>query len=220
MFETRVYWLNEAVDKLESQFFPPGTHIEFHAQAILSHKDEPWHSLTSQARSEIFDGLCKIISDNNVVLFGVALERATTKEPITRAFEELCNRFDLFLKRLHAQGNTQRGLIIFDESRYESRLQTLLSEYRSSGTRFGKLSNFADVPFFADSKSTRLLQLADLVAYSVFRRYERSDTRLIDRIAAKFDSEDNVLHGLVHLTTNRTNCTCPACLTRRLAGRP
>lgn len=220
MYETRVYWLNEAVDKLEAQFFPPTIHVEFHAQPILSHKEEPWHSMPSKIRAQIFDGLCSTIAGNDVVLFGVALERATTKEPVARAFEELCNRFDLFLKRLHARGNTQRGLVIFDESRYESRLQTLLGEFRSTGTRFGKkLANFADIPLFADSKSTRLLQLADVVAYSIFRRYERSDTRLMDRIISKFDSEDNIMHGLVHLTANRAVCTCPACLTRRLAAR-
>ena len=71
--------------------------------------------------------------------------------PVARTFEEICNRCDLFLRRLHAQGDTQRALIIFDESRYESSLQTLLGEYRSLGTRYGStVKNFADVPFFAN----------------------------------------------------------------------
>jgi len=145
------------------------------------------------------------------------VERSTTAEPLVRAFEELCNRFDLFLKRLHAQGNTQRGLLIFDETRYERTLQTLLATYRDTGTRFGRVYNFADVPFFADSKSTRLLQLADLVAYAVFRRYERANTWLLDQIIGNFDNEGGIIHGLVHLTSNRSACTCPSCLTRRLA---
>jgi hypothetical protein len=151
-----------------------------------------------------------------VTLFGIALEKATTSDPLGRAFEEICNRCDLFLRRLHSRGDTQRGLIIFDESRYENSLQTLLAEYRSLGTRFGgTVKNFADVPFFANSKATRLLQLADLVAYAVFRRYERGDTRLLDKIILKFDTDDGVIHGLVHLARSSGTCTCPACLTRK-----
>jgi hypothetical protein len=219
VFEREVYWINEEVNQLASTHFPD-SEIEFHAQAISSHREEPWHSCPTEKRNQIIDELCAILSRHRVCLFGVALDRNMAAEAVGRAFEEMCNRFDLFLRRLHSQGDTQRGLIIFDESRYESRLQTLLTEYRSLGTRYGDpVRNFADVPFFADSKATRLLQLADLVAFSIFRRYERGDTRLLDKIIAKFDTERNVMHGLVHLTPSGATCTCPPCLTRRLAQR-
>lgn len=219
MEEQRPYWLNEQINKLESKFFPDGGNVEFHAQSITAHAEEPWHSMEDKKRKAILEELCEIISESGhqVALFGVAIEKTTYRESVGRAFEEICNRFDLFLKRLYAQGNTQRGLIIFDESRYEARLQTLLSHYRDTGTRFGKVKNFADVPFFADSKSTRLLQLADLVAYAIFRRYERSQTWLLDKLIGKFDTERGVIHGLVHLSRDRSTCTCPSCLTRRLA---
>jgi|SRR5579859_1042400 len=218
IFERKPYFLNELVNKVEADFFP-GASVEFHAQAIMAHAEEPWKSLPSVKRMQIMDRLCQILSDQDITLFAVAIERSTTNEPVARAFEEVCSRFDIFLRRKHAQGETQRGLIIFDKSRYESRLQTLLTEYRSSGTQYGRVKNFADVPFFADSKSTRLLQLADLVAYSVFRRYERSDTRWLDKIIARFDSQDGVIHGLVHWTSNYSTCPCPTCLTKRIASR-
>jgi len=215
VFEREVYWINEQVNTVAAKYFP-GTDIEFHAQAISSHRDEPWHSCPTERRNAIIDELCNTICSRHVTLFAIALEKATTNDPVGRAFEEICNRFDLFLRRLHSRGDTQRGLIIFDESRYENSLQTLLAEYRSLGTRYGStVKNFADVPFFANSKATRLLQLADLVAYAVFRRYERGDTRLIDKIISKCDTEDGVIHGLVHLTRSGGSCTCPACLTRR-----
>jgi len=219
MFERKVFWVNEEVDKLQESLFP-GVQVEFHAQEIVAHAQEPWHSLPSDKRTETLQSLCRVISSSNdIYLFAVAIERSTTKEPLIRAFEELCNRFDLFLKRLHAQGNTQRGLVIFDETRYEKTLQTLLATYRGTGTRFGRVYNFADIPFFTDSKSTRLLQLADLVSYAVFRRYERANTWLLDQIIGNFDTEGGVIHGLVHLTANRSACTCPSCLTRRLVPR-
>ena len=215
VFERQTYWLNSAVDQLQETILP-GAQVEFHAQAITSHHEDPWHSLPTVTRTKTLEGLCKIICDcKEAVLFAVAVERAITNDPVARAFEELCNRFDLFLKRLYAQGNKQRGLIIFDETRYERILQALLEGYRSTGTRFGKVHNFADVPFFADSKSTRLLQLADLVAYAVYRRYDRSNTWLLDQLIGKFDANEGILHGLVHLSTSHFSCACPACLSRR-----
>lgn len=221
VFERQVYWLNKAVDEIAEARFPAAA-VEFHAQEIAQHRKEPWHSLPVTERNALVDSLYGVLAGSkqaNVTLFGVALEKTPTGDPMARAFEELCRRFDLYLARLHSQGDTQRGLIIFDESRYESHLQTLLREYRSMGTAYGRVRNFADVPFFADSRSTRLLQLADFVAYAVYRRYERGDTRLLDKIIHKFDTSDQVMHGLSHLSPAKATCTCPACLTRRLAGR-
>ena len=220
VFERQAYWLNEQLDKLQEQYFP-GEYVEFHARAIHSHDEPPWSTIPSRLRREILEALYRCIAEchQSVVLFGVALEKLPRggSDPIGRAFEELCKRFDIFLRRLHNKGDTQRGLIIFDETRYESRLQTLLGQYRRAGTRFGRVMNFADVPLFADSKATRLLQVADLIAYAVFRRYERGDTQYLDKIVTRFHTEDDILHGLVHLTT-QANCVCPACATRRRAS--
>jgi hypothetical protein len=210
VFEREIYWINEQVNAIADKYFP-GTEIEFHTQAIASHREEPWHSCPTEQRNGIIDELCQVLSSRRVALFGVAVEKAVADEPLVRAFEEICNRCDLFMRRLHSQGDTQRALIIFDESRYESSLQTLLRESRYGGA----VKNFADVPFFASSKATRLLQLADLVAYAVFRRYERGDTRLLDKIILKFDTDGGVIHGLVHIAASSGTCTCPACLTRR-----
>ncbi len=217
LFERKIYWMNEKIDEFSERLFP-GITIEFHAHSINQHREEPWKSMPTGKRRETLEGLCNIIvGERDAVLFSVALEKAITTEPVERAFEEICNRFDLFLSRLHRAGDTQRGLIIFDESRYESHLQTLLLEFRTA-TRFGKaVRNFADVPFFADSKSTRILQLADLISYATYRFYERSDAQWLNRLMPKFDTENQVLHGLVHLTRDRSSCHCPACLTRRLA---
>lgn len=169
-------------------------------------------------RAEVMNSLCNVIYTHDVTLFGVVVERSSYSDPLIQGFEELCNRFELFLNHLHNEGNQQRGLIIFDSSRHESTLQKLLLEYRNSGTRFGKLKHMSDVPLFTDSKATRNLQLADLVAHALFRRYERSDTRWLDQIITKFDTaSDGSIHGLVHMATNRHNCQCHACLTRRMA---
>ena len=133
------------------------------------------------------------------------------------AFEDLCSRFDLFLKRLHASGDRQRGLIILDKSSYETSLQNMAKNFRSFGTRWNVIRNLADTPVFIDSKASRLVQLADHIAYAVFRRYEASDASYFDIIASRFDQEDGRAHGLAHLNKNAPNCTCVACMSKKFA---
>ena len=58
-------------------------------------------------------------------------------------------------------------------------------------------------PFFVDSRASRLVQIADHVAYSVFRRYNSGDAHYFDIIAHRFDTVDNVIHGLVHKHAER-----------------
>jgi len=52
------------------------------------------------------------------------------------------------------------------------------------------------------------VQLADQVAYSVFRRYNTGDAQYIDIIASRFDEAEGVYHGLSHKHADRLNCTC------------
>ena len=135
------------------------------------------------------------------------------------AFEDLISRFDMQMARLYHSGNEQRGLLILDESSYETSLQSLAHRFRSTGTRWqNRLRNIPEVPLFVDSRASRLIQLADHVAYAVFRRYERSDTEYFDIIVNKFNSEEGKLHGLAHKQTVDQNCMCPACMSRRLVG--
>ncbi len=89
-------------------------------------------------------------------------------------------------------------MIILDKTTRETSLQKLSREFRKSGTRWGSLKNIADTPFFVDSRASRLIQVADHVAYAVFRRYNAGDAQYMDIIAHRFDEADGVIHGLSH----------------------
>ena len=131
------------------------------------------------------------------------------------AFEDLCSRFDRYLQRLRANGDRQWGLVILDKSAHETPLQHMSVAFRTLDTRWGVIRNLADTPLFVDSRASRVIQLADHVAYAVFRRYQSGDTQYLDRIAAKFDAEDGIVHGLAHKEPGNTQCMCIACLSRR-----
>lgn len=125
------------------------------------------------ARS-IVKAVLKIVADSydSTHLFACAVEKSSAGgiDSVEAAFEDLCSRFDLYLTRLKSQGDRQRGLLILDKSTSETTLQRLTREFRLNGTRWVGIRNLADIPFFVDSSASRLVQLADHVAYAVFRR--------------------------------------------------
>ena len=88
-------------------------------------------------------------------------------------------------------------------------------EFRTLGTRWKVIRNIPEVPLFVDSHASRAVQLADHIAYAVYRRYEAKDTSFLDVIASRFDEEGGVIHGLAHKQTIDPDCRCLACATRR-----
>ena len=152
-------------------------------------------------------------------LFAAAIHKSaiSPRDPIEYAFEQVCNRFDRYLARLYYadKKNRQRGIIIFDESRYEGALQRLSIDFRTIGHSWGVVRDLIEVPLFVNSKASRLVQLADLVSFATYRRYERGDSRYFDLLISRFDQEDGVIHGLVHYTPEGDfSCQCPVCAQR------
>jgi hypothetical protein len=78
------------------------------------------------------------------------------------------------------------GLCVFERQGY-----WIANELDKIVARF----NPAD-PLFLDSKASRLIQLADLLAYTIFRYFEKSDQRFYPIIERRFDAEGGIIHGL------------------------
>jgi len=160
-----------------------------------------WRSIKPNARTAaVIDALkVAIESQTGIRVFGVVIKKSSVpgQDPLEMAFEQLSNRFDLFLKREYAQKQVaERGLILFDKNSAEQRIQTLARDFKYSGHSWGKTKNYAEVPVFLDSKASRLIQLADLVAWALFRKFERNDPTFFDLIKGRIDSEGGVQHGL------------------------
>lgn len=201
-FEREPHWLEQELEQIAKRFNSeqPQT-IELHGSPMRAGKGR-WRHYPKQDREQaILDaldaGVCKR-HPGQVRLFAAVLEKKNfAGQDIAQvAFEQLSSRFDQFLGRLHQKGNTQRGLILFDKSSTEKRIQTLSKEFKTSGHSFGKTRNYAEVPVFIDSQASRLIQLADLVSYSIFRNFEYGDSRFFDLISDCFDSDGGVVHGL------------------------
>ena len=66
----------------------------------------------------------------------------------------------------------------------------------SLGHSWGILRNLSEVPLFIDSKASRLIQMADIIAYSAFQYYERGDDQYYKIFKSRIDTENGIMHGL------------------------
>ena len=208
VFERGIYHLVKAVDDLVASWnlLPDPASVEIHGSPMYQGRQGTiWNSVPRPDRERMMqDALGLLVGHSSIRAFGVVVHKAAIapEDPMQYAFEEICNRFDKFLGRIDnhsiSAGERQRGLMLMDTSGYDRRVQASARYFRDSGTRWGPILNLPEVPYPVDSAASRIIQMADLVAYALFRRYQQNDTRFFDQIAGAFDSEGGVSHGLVH----------------------
>jgi hypothetical protein len=208
VYERHTYWFAQQLDTLAAKIDPVNPRsVEFHASEIFSGRNPPWNRFPKkEERINIIKDVLRIVarSYQRNSAFACIIHKPSFRRSdlMEMAFEDLCSRFNLHLARVYATTKEQnKGLIVLDESSYETSLQKMATDFRCSGTRYGNIRDLAEVPLFVNSKASRLIQIADHIAYAVFRRYEAGDTSYLDLILQKFDSESGVLHGLVHKTS-------------------
>lgn len=226
--ETSVRWLSHQLDTIActlSASNPSGT--ELHAAEIFRGRMAPWKEMSKAERITAIQRVLSVLDNANadIAAFACAVHKASYRgrDPVQMAFEELSSRFDKFLKHKVPSGvNGPKGIVVLDKSSYETNLQTLAADFRREGNRWGSyLTNICEVPLFVDSTASRNIQLADHIAYAVFRRYNAGDLAYFNCIEDRFDQDASTgaIYGLVHRHAMKRNCTCPACLTRRESVR-
>ncbi len=223
--ESNIYWAKEQLNRLQGKHFPSNEGpVRFHA-APLRTKDgdrveAPFDELTAQMRSQLLDELYQVANEIYGTFFAVVIEKdylSESQDPYERALEEILSRFDHFIGRMYNERNERdRGLTVIADSSYRERLEWFAHQLTSEGTRWGELHAIDDIPFFTLSRNSRLLQIADLIANTVYGRYEASHAREFDRMLPKFDQDDlGRIHGLVHFCKDRNLYYLPCCLSRR-----
>lgn len=200
IFERKTHWVEEELNAIVARFNPQDPYaLELHGSPMRSGKSE-WKTFQKEDRIQAIKDCLSIIarSQGNIRLFASVIERGANggDDPIESSFEQVASRFDMFLNRLHKQGNSQRGIAIFDKSTTEKSIQNLARTFKHNGHSYGKLKNFSEVPLFLDSKASRLIQLADLVAFAIYRNFQASDSQYFDIIKNCFDSYAGTVHGL------------------------
>jgi hypothetical protein len=217
IFERLPYWFSRRLDVIARSVKPEGWEdLEFRGVDIFSGRKQ-WRKIDRAVRENAYArALETLAASKQVRLFGAAIHKAaiSPEDPMEYAFEQLVNRFDRFLGRLHRKNDTQRGIIILDKTSYETSLQGLTREFRIDGHRWAQLHNIAETPLFVDSRATRMIQYADLIAFAVRKYFENGHAAHLDKISHLFDAEGGVIHGLVHYTPTGSGCNCLICRQR------
>lgn len=200
VFERSPHWIEAELDAIAARFNRDDPKsVELHGSPMRTGA-KFWRNVPLSARERAIKDALDVAVTKRCRLFGAVLEKSRCSgQDVTQvAFEQVSSRFDQYLGRLHKQGDTQRGLILLDKCAVERRIQTMAREFKSTGHTFGRLRNLSEVPVFVDSEASRLIQLADLVAYALFRHHEFNDSMYYDVIRNSFDSDGGVVHGLYY----------------------
>lgn len=132
VFERGIYHLMRAADNVVRDFgIGDPDDIELHGSHMYSGRSGVWHTISDRKIREgmLSQSLAILRNQSSVKLFAVAVDRAAAspRDPVELAFEELCNRFNLFLQRLNnRQSDQQRGLIVMDDTKHEKPIQALV----------------------------------------------------------------------------------------------
>ncbi len=220
--EIGIHHVIKELDDVIKRHFPDRdpAEIELHGSPIWGGRGF-WRKVEPERRVEIIKDALSVFrgpSRANLRAFGMVVEKAVVSpdDPVEHAYEQMCTRFDKYLRRIYnRRRERQRGLIVVDKSRYEDTLQGLAHSYREDGTRWGSLRNLSEVPLFVDSRMSRLIQLADLVSFALWKKFEHGKMDLMLEIVDSFDREGRVYHGLYHKRDPGRRCDCAACASRR-----
>jgi hypothetical protein len=166
-----------------------------------------FRGLPRPARTQAIQEVYEVISrTHGLTLFAAIIDKSAfgakyeKRADVYRgAFEGLSTMFNFFLARKQRQSQrVGRGIVVFDEATpsLSREIRRLLAEFQAGGTRWTSLGCIIETAFFFDSRSSRLMQIADFAAYAVYRWYEHEDDTYIKLIKAKFDHEGSKLHGL------------------------
>ena len=220
--EESCFPLARSLEQMCRRAVPAEPEMEIHASPMWSGRSE-WARVDADTRRDLLIRLIRHLgrwggtNGTQPRFFSVAVHKESNvgRDVNRLAHEELFSRFDSFLDRLHLGGDSHRSLVVSDESSYEEVVQTLVPRWRTTGSRIGKLNSLVEVPLFVNSKASRLVQAADLVAWATYQYYEHNRPRFLQWLNGRFDSADGVQHGLVHICRNYPSCVCPACSSRR-----
>jgi hypothetical protein len=199
VFERQGYWIAQKLDQIAARFNPAdAASVELHGSPMLN-GSKIWRKIPLPERIDAIKEALRVFAASHASnrAFGVAVDKASVspRDPVEYCFEQICSRFDRYLMRLHRASDSQRGIIIFDKSAAETSIQRLSREFTTFGHQWGVVRNLAEVPMFIDSRASRLVQLADLIAYAMFRHYERGDSQFYDIFKHRFDAEGGIVHG-------------------------
>lgn len=191
--------LNTVMNQASVDYAVP-RETELHGYPLF-HGKEAWSGVGARARVQVFeDAIDRIVAADVTILLrsvsasALAARQAREHYPVIFPPEQVC--FQHILQRLDALCGTRacHALIIADERNDRERHRARFATYQTRGTpgvyMHSTLSRLLDTVHFAPSHHSRMLQAADILAFTFRRRMTvtESDARsqaTMDRIWGK-----------------------------------
>jgi hypothetical protein len=221
--EGQVYRISKLLDDIQNHYYPDrAVPIGFHATEVRGGRGI-FRELRPNIREQLMTEIYQCITNSKfptLIAFATVMDASFAKNPdqvLHDTFQDVCQRFNMFLVRQFNFGQPNKGLLIIDAA-HQERYRQLVADFKRVGTDYqGPLTNLIDIPYFARGHDTRMVQLADFCAYAVFRYYEDNDSNYFDYVLPKFDRRDpqHPPDGLKHFTRDFATCGCVACTWRR-----
>ena len=201
VFERTGHWLDSHLTPIAQRFDAVNPeNIELHGSPMRAGRGY-WHKVARADREQAMGDVLSFLGARHLKLkvFASVIEKSLlpADQILSKSFENVACQFDQYLANIyHARREPQRGLVIFDKTSYEYKLQALSHIMKHKGHATGKLRNFAEVPLFLDSKASRLIQMADMIAYAMFRHFESSDSKLYKMVEPHFYRYNGINCGI------------------------
>ena len=210
--------LARAADGIVRRWLPRWPNSEIHAQPIRTGSGA-WRRFPPPIRRVVTAEILDLLTNSHAnlearpILFGVAVERRQRQfsDDVLAAHQELLLRCGQMLLARQPAGRPERCLAIGDHCKFEMAIQLKIHELRSRSAHELAMSPYLESPVFIDSRTSRLIQLADFVSYWTFRAYEANDDAVLRQMLPAFERSDDILTGLIHLTNRGRACGCLAC---------
>lgn len=192
--------------------------LEIHGSPLRRGRDG-WGKFGNGKRHALAHALLRLVSEwehegssSVVEPFVVAIDRDHSQSPMETAYGELLFAFDHHLRQGRKRGVPHNGVLVADRGNYERALAAWVEVARTRWRRprqdHRRLYALAETPFFVDSQTTRLMQVADLVAHALFRAYNSGDWRWAATVEPALTCPED--KRLLHLTSEPA-CGCIAC---------
>ena len=207
--------VNNAINRYAGKTL--GRSLEIHGAPMRTGRRE-WSPVSGSKRHGLAHAVLRLVdawehknTGSEIQPFAVVIDRGFSQAPVETSYGEFLYMFDSYLRERRRAGDPHNGILIADRSRYERTLEAWVQLARARVSRPQndprRLYALAEAPFFMDSKLTRHMQVADLVAYSLYRGYNAGDWSWANTLMPAL--LPNPVR-LLHLTSD-AECGCAAC---------
>lgn len=143
------------------------------------------------------------------IFFDPTIAKKTADE---QAFEQLVSRFEQYIENKNKKKKELcYGLLIYDNNETVAKKHTeQMNKYRKLGTLWTDIDQIIETPLFVNSGLTKMIQIADICAYSLRRYLENNEETLFLNIYQRADTTlDGKKVGVRHFT--KPGCKCKIC---------